>query len=78
MFTTPATEILTSYAMREVRNMKTYKKRKTSHCKGINKLSNMGKKAHAWKKFQNKMKDKRSSKKKCTLLHLLSVFLLVA
>ena len=38
----------------------------------------MDKKADAWKKFQNEMKDKRSSKKKRTLLHLLSVFLLVA
>ena len=33
MFTTPATEILTSYAMREIHNVKTYKKRETSHCK---------------------------------------------
>ena len=33
----------------------------------------MDKKADAWKKFQNEMKDKRSSKKKRTLLHLLSV-----
>ena len=38
----------------------------------------MDKKADAWKKFQNEMKEKRSSKKKRTLLHLLSVFLLVA
>ena len=38
----------------------------------------MDKKADAWKKFQNEIKDKRSSKKKCTLLHLLSAFLLVA
>ena len=36
----------------------------------------MDKKADAWKKFQNEMKDKRSSKKKRTLLHFLLVFLL--
>ena len=36
----------------------------------------MNKKADAWKQFQNEMKDKRSSKKKRTLLHFLLVFLL--
>ena len=36
----------------------------------------MNKKADAWKQFQNEMKDKRSSKKKCTLLHFLLVFFL--
>ena len=38
----------------------------------------MDKKADAWEKFQNKMKDKRSLKKRCTLLHFLLVILLVA
>ena len=33
----------------------------------------MDKKADTWKKFQNEMKDKRSSKKELTLLHFLLV-----
>ena len=37
----------------------------------------MDKKADACKKFQNKVKDKRSSNKKRTLLHFLLAFLLV-
>ena len=36
----------------------------------------MDKKADAWKKFQNEMKDKKSPKKKSTLFHFLLVFLL--
>ena len=35
MFITPATEILTSNDRREFHNIKTYKKRETSHCEGI-------------------------------------------
>ena len=35
----------------------------------------MDKKADAWKKYQNEMKDERSSKKKRTLLYFLLVFL---
>ena len=35
MFRTPAVEILMSHAMREIHNIKTYKKRETSHCKDI-------------------------------------------
>ena len=38
----------------------------------------MGKKADAWKKYQNEMKDERSSKKKRTLLYILLIFFLVA
>ena len=77
MFITPATEILISYGMREFRNIKTYKKtRNESLQKHYKQLRNIDKKAVAWKKFQNKMKDKRSSKKNCTLVHFLLVFLL--
>ena len=35
MFTTPATEILPSYALREIHEIKTYRKRETSHCKSF-------------------------------------------
>ena len=77
MFTTPATEILTSYTMREIHNIKSYKNEKESLQRHKN-LWNLDEKADAWKKIQNEMKDERSSKKKRTLLHLLSVFLLVA
>ena len=35
------------------------------------------KKTDAWKKFQNELKDKRSSKKKRSLLHFFLVFFLV-
>ena len=38
----------------------------------------MDKKADAWKKYQNEMKDERSSKKKRTLLYILLIFFLVA
>ena len=37
----------------------------------------MNKKADAWKKFHNEMKDERSSKKKRTLFHILLAFRLV-
>ena len=37
----------------------------------------MDKKADAWKKFHNEMKDERSSKKKRTLFHILLTFRLV-
>ena len=33
MFTTPATELRSSYALREIHEIKTYRKRETSHCK---------------------------------------------
>ena len=38
----------------------------------------MEKEANAWKKYENEIKDERSSKKKRTLLYFLLVFLLVA
>ena len=37
----------------------------------------MDKKADAWKKFHNEMKEEISSKKKLTLLHILLAFRLV-
>ena len=40
-------------------------------------LRNMDKKPDAWKKNENEIKYKRSSKKKRTLLHFFLVFLLV-
>ena len=64
--------------MREFHN--TYKNlqkdEKESLQRHYKQLWNMDKKTDAWKKFQNKMKDKRSSKKTSTLLHFLIVFLL--
>ena len=38
----------------------------------------MNKKSDIWKQFQTETKDKKSSKKKRTLLHFLSAFILAA
>ena len=63
--------------MRVFHNVKTYQKRETSHCKDIRSYEPWIKKL-MHEKISEPNERKKSSKKKCTLLHFLLVILSVA